>query len=651
MPLLRRTFRLGRQNKDVEARLMLPDEYRDALNMDLVHTENSDSGSLEKSLSNIRKTNLNVGTNIESIVTVGGFTDEYRDRIYWLVKSDRGCFLIEYDFNSESASFVLEETRPESTRVFALSEKVLVTGIRLVLSEEIGGDLLIIAAENMEMLCINIERAKTYGDSGFYKEDIYLAKRPPIEAPKTELIYTAELNNNMEQRFLLYAYRYRFLDGEYSALSSFTNYQFNPNPFKLDYFTNENLGMVNTYNGVRLTFNVGDKRVTDIQIVVKESKSNNIYVVETFNKKKEGWDNDMNLTEKSLIYSNNKTYAALPEMELYRTFDNVPRNAKAISLVGNRLLPANYLDGYNIQDANGNEIKIEYDLSILTKDLQEGTDLATNISMNGADSVLRFIADPTLEFKEGKRIIFNFSIVTLIDQTPVYEKSFFYNIPQDFPNLQSLWQSAEFLSFMEMVNNDYLENSNIETDDTWSLEVASKLTPSSISSNSGSIIASYALFKDATDAPQLVPVKFINNSSATLTDVLVNTSLKSNRDVEVGIIYLDDVSRKTTTLTSINNSIHIPHTLSAFQNKLQVTINSKPPYWAKRYKFVVKTAKLTYENIFINKYYQDDLYVWCKLEGDNKDKVKENDILILKKAATVIPDKILKAKVLEKKVQ
>lgn len=46
--------------------------------------------------------------------------------------------------------------------------------------------------------------------------------------------------------------------------------------------------MINQYNAIKLIFNTGDKRVTDIQLIVKQSKSNVLYLIDNLNKKKMG---------------------------------------------------------------------------------------------------------------------------------------------------------------------------------------------------------------------------------------------------------------------------------------------------------------------------------------------------------------------------
>jgi hypothetical protein len=79
-------------------------------------------------------------------------------------------------------------------------------------------------------------------------------------------------------------------------------------------------------------------------------------------------------------------------------------------------------------------------------------------------------------------------------------------------------------------------------------------------------------------------------------------------------------------------------------------MNSLPPLGAERYKFVVKTNPLEYQTIYINEFYNEDNYVWAKLQADNKDKVKVGDSLILKLGGNVVATQPIKIKVLAIKV-
>ncbi|WP_160339803.1 hypothetical protein, partial [Myroides sp. LoEW2-1] len=144
------------------------------------------------------------------------------------------------------------------------------------------------------------------------------------------------------------------------------------------------------------------------------------------------------------------------------------------------------------------------------------------------------------------------------------------------------------------------------------------------------------------------PVNFIDSSTVDAFHVSAGASLKSNRDYEVAIVYEDEFKRASTALTCIKNSVYIPQKESDSINYLSLHINHKPPFWATSYQVAVKTTPLTYEVVIITTYYSEEGYVWCKLEGNSKDKIKQGDILILKRDSNKVSDSIIQTEILDK---
>jgi len=111
-------------------------------------------------------------------------------------------------------------------------------------------------------------------------------------------------------------------------------------------------------------------------------------------------------------------------------------------------------------------------------------------------------------------------------------------------------------------------------------------------------------------------------------------SLHSDRDYEVGMMYMDEYNRSTTVLVSPNNILYIPCSSNDTKNTIRVEIdkNQKPPVWATRYKFAIKQDKDLYETIYSDFYFSDDnlSLVYVLLEGENAQKVKEGDVLRIK---------------------
>ena len=641
MPNLRRTYSQGRMDLDTENRLLPDGEYREAYNAIIYNNESNEEGSVKKGYSNKKLTNLDLGVNPKYILSISHTS---RNRVYWGVVSDSGSYLIEYDFTNEIATFVLKDTRAIGSRVFDLKEDFLCTGVEILSHEEISKELFLMTDDNMQPLCFNIERAKTWAENGFEKEDIFLIKKPPRYAPVVTPVYTNDRSNNLEDKFLTFSYRYKYLDGEYSALSSYTNYSFNPKKFELDYFTLVNKGMINRFNAVKIDFNTGDKRVVEIQLVVKETNSNALYIIETYNKSKEGFGDD---EVKSFIFSNQKLYSALSERELYRLFDNVPLKAKALTLIGNRAVFGNYLEFFDIKDINGNDIVIDYDVALVSEEIEQGTNL--DIEFPTIDK-FTFETATGITYTEGYVMYFYISInIGLVN---IYQNEFSFILPQDYTDLEELVASPDFIAFVSIINNHFISNYNSEgqydVDPDYALNTETSIEFALIL-GVPTFTVNPILFNDTANANAIVEVDLSFNiaSNVGITSVLNTVSCKSNKNYEVGIVYMDEFNRATTVQTSKNNTLFIPQQYSIFKNKLRVTLNNLPPYWADRYKLVVKTNPLQYQTIYINEFYNEDNYVWAKLQSDNKDKVKVGDILIVKIAGNEALPEPVRVKVLD----
>ena len=128
-----------------------------------------------------------------------------------------------------------------------------------------------------------------------------------------------------------------------------------------------------------------------------------------------------------------------------------------------------------------------------------------------------------------------------------------------------------------------------------------------------------------------------------------DTSMKSNRSYEIGLIYKDREGRKTTVFPSNNNTIFIPHENNSTKNIITVEFdqNYVHPEWAYSYQFVIKQNRLDYQTIYSLVFYEDNVYRWVKLNGDNKNKVKEGDTLVVKADLDGPTQELVKLSVLE----
>jgi len=356
MSEFKNTFLAGKMNKDIDSRLMPDGEYRDALNVKLSNSSGSDTGAIESVLSNEQLTTLSLGTTVN---TVGAFFDNSAGMIYWFTTSELGDYVIEYDTILDTAAIVLSDT---GTRVLNFNVNNLITGVGVIVDTDNNKRILIWTDDLNPIRAINIATAKTYATNGFSNEQINLYKRPPLSPPTLTLSNTpTENENNITERFLRFSHRYRYVDGEISALSPFTETAFLPKNFRYDYAVSSNEGMVNRFNEATIGFNVGPAEVIGVDIVMKESNSNTVFLVQAFDKDEQDWSDD---STQSFKFNNNKIFTALADDQLKRLYDAVPLKAKALELIGNRIVIGNYTEGYNITKTNAGGTKIKIDFTV-----------------------------------------------------------------------------------------------------------------------------------------------------------------------------------------------------------------------------------------------------------------------------------------------
>jgi len=152
-----------------------------------------------------------------------------------------------------------------------------------------------------------------------------------------------------------FSYRYKYQDGEYSSFAPWSELAFLPG--KLDYIPKKgyNLGMVNTLRYLRVTdFVVDDYQRPDdivgVEILYKDTVSPNVRVVKSVKRNDPEWSNNSDIGGNSGVVniSSEMMHGTLPSSQVLRAWDNVPRQAKAQEVVGNRILYGNYLQNFNI---------------------------------------------------------------------------------------------------------------------------------------------------------------------------------------------------------------------------------------------------------------------------------------------------------------
>lgn len=489
------TFLSGRMDKDLDERLIGEGVYRDALNIRVDVAEGSNVGAASNALGNTKVSDLATltGRTVVNSKTIGAVKYERDNLIYWFVASNNFDGIFEYNSITGSVVRVLQSNRTtNSTSVLNFSQDYLITGVNYI-----NGFLYWTDNYNPPRK-INIARAKSYTiDDARIEDDIDVIIAPPLSSPKIRLSNDGTDANNLSDKFISFSYRYKYIDGQYSAMSPFSAVAFKPSSNGFNYVDGNNASMSNDFNLALITVNGGGPNVTDIQILFRDNRNLNLQLIETYNKTKLSIKDYESV---SFEFKNNKTYTVVDADQVTRLFDNVPLLAKAQDFVGDRLMYGNYTQFYDITGSTGENINI--DLSV-----------------------------------------------------------------------------------------DYI----------------SQTTP-------------------------------------------VNTPIqtfRSDRDYELGIVYLDKYGRSSTVLSSIGNTIYIPPTQSVTGNSLKLKIKNEAPTWATNYRIVIKQGKNDYYNIFPLLFYSESPYKYFLINESDRDKIKVGDYIIFKATASGATLTNTKYKVLE----
>ena len=240
-----------------------------------------------------------------------------------------------------------------------------------------------------------------FGDSinvDIQERHITVVKQKPLNVLTAKVNYsdditsTGNIPNLFETKLPRFSYRYKYRDGEYSAFAPFTSPVFNPKYPKDTSFSSDtnifynsdnaydikepfNKAMVNSIHSVSLdgfiTYDTPED-VIEIDILYKQEESSVIYSIDTIRPLNSDWHlpvdtqgSDVGInknsvqagysakggyTKGSYLVTTENIYAALPENQLLRPWDNVPRKALAQEVTANRIVYGNYVQNYDILD-------------------------------------------------------------------------------------------------------------------------------------------------------------------------------------------------------------------------------------------------------------------------------------------------------------
>ena len=111
-------------------------------------------------------------------------------------------------------------------------------------------------------------------------------------------------------------------------------------------------------------------------------------------------------------------------------------------------------------------------------------------------------------------------------------------------------------------------------------------------------------------------------------------SIKSLRTYQVGIVYEDDYGRQTPVLTSESGVIKTSKDIARKQHRLTIKPLNDAPDWATSFKYFIKETSSEYYNLAMDRVFDaEDGNVWLSFPSSDRAKVDEETYLILKKDA------------------
>ena len=688
-------------NRSVDERLLPQGEYIDGLNIRAGSTEDSEIGAIENSKGNELLTNIPDGiTTLEyngtpldesnGAMCIGAYEDGANETIYFFVTSEIADIIASWTVGEDGVSGGIRY-HVISTSVLNFSKENRIVGIDKV-------DNLLFFTDNLNPpRKINVTRS--YGEpvndvDSITEEDLSVIVKPPLNAPTISTFNSERRGNYLEDKIITFSYRWRYQDGEYSALSPFSEAAFSPIGFRLDLDGLFNAGMKNRMNNAVVEVETGNDRVKEIQICFKRSGDNSVYVIDNYDK--EGLDIDSDSTF-NINFDNSKIYTVLPQEELFRLYDNVPKKAKAQTIMGNRIMYGNYIDGYNMQvTEGGREVEVDFDASLISSEVfTKSVDTETfnssaydidpaNTGYSVTDAGVRVDFTDFLslnDLSQGSVVTFTFNIshdsYTTSGTAPTdFQDSFNISssivLSQDYASANDLMGSPEFAAFIGTTGNikpiaDADDGGTLT--DLFNANVSTSALPGGYSkagsgltatgqgfeyslhtTNTPSILCNAMKYTHATD-PDIYEYFSFNIASVDVTSAEGFESLHSNRNYSLGIVYLDQQGRQSTVFTSQNNGVYTRARNSVNKNQVRLQINSQPPYWATAYRPVIKPTYGTYETIYSITVFEDSTFAYFLLDGENARKVNEGDKLIVKSDESGALDKLVETTVLDVSTQ
>jgi len=485
--------------------------------------------------------------------------------------------------------------------------------------------------------------------------------------------YKAKLKQKeplFEFKFPRFAYRWKYEDGEYSTYSPFSEVAFLPDEF--DYLPKKgyNLGMTNNLRYLLLS---GFKPITtpldvvEIDILYKESNSPNVYTVKTIKSPStkidalgtdthngdEGWYG-------KIKHLNNwveapKTKSTASYMVNANTFDGEVGISNGVYYYGinKDFGEANIKIGDTITFPN---ISSGLSAPVVVAGMQNSFnslgEATTQISLT-ANGTAVAVAQGAAWHADGIDIDFYRTIAVrpaiYVDhpQGSLEVKSDMIHATLPSNQLLRPWDNvpikalAQEITGNRVVYGNYIQNYDLLDEDNKVIKNSFNIHTSNRKNVRNNIRYNDATALRDPDNGSVInwwdPGNVIAEESR-----FPERSIKSLRDYQVGVVYIDEFGRQTPVQTHETGTLKLGKDAAKQYNQLVFRLRdgldatgttvATSPEWATHYKYYIKENSNEYYNLAMDRFYDaEDGNIWLSFPSSERNKVDEETFLILKK--------------------
>jgi hypothetical protein len=453
MAEVKNAFIKSKMNKDLDDRLIPQGEYREGINIQVSKSEGQDVGALENVLGNNPAT-LSDGTAVDfsviaglatgTLTTIGIHADTNTNNIFIFLTDN-----ITLNYSSSSNNYVFSYNTLTKNVTTLLQGSFLnfstqspIYGVNLL------ENLLFFTDNRNQPRKINIDRVSN-GTFYINEDQISVAKYNPYQTidlyyEKTSGNFVTSLQNvtdetladgstvnpdysanwpgdpdYLEDKFVSFSYRFKYIDGEYSILAPFTQEAFIPQQdgyflvgdqdrayrSTIVEFMENQVNNVGIYipmplkiDGSRATVSELNSifHVDEIDILFKESDGLAVKVLDSIPANNFGFvsGSPNTATKYTYQYQSRKPYKTLAESEIIRVYDKVPVKALGQEVISNRIVYSNF------QDKHTPPVTLEYDVGASDKDAFQGPE--TGSTANPATWTTSIVEYPMHTLKQNR---------------------------------------------------------------------------------------------------------------------------------------------------------------------------------------------------------------------------------------------------------